>query len=69
MNHSLQGFKKNNGNFTNTKEIEIKKMKENGNIPSYKSMFDKEAIELVNEIYSDDIALYKKYFRKDFLLF
>ena len=69
MNHSLQGFKKNNGNFTNTKEIEIKKMKEHGNIPSYKSMFDKETIELVNEIYSDDIALYKKYFRKDFLLF
>lgn len=69
MDHSLQKLKKINGNFTDTKEIEIKKMKEGGKIPSYKSMFDDETLELVNEIYSDDLALFKKHFRKDLLLF
>lgn len=69
MNHSLLGLQKIKGNFANTKEIEIKKMKQDGKIPSFSSMFDKEIIELVNEIYSDDIALYKKHFRKDLLLF
>ena len=62
-------LKKINGNFTDTKEIEIKKMKEGGKIPSYESMFDDETLELVNEIYSDDLALFKKHFRKDLLLF
>jgi len=69
MKHSLLGLNKVNGNFSKTNELEIKKMKDDGNIPSYKSMFDEEAINLVKEIYSDDIDLYSSKFGDKYLLF
>ena len=67
--HSLLGLKKVDGNFSKTNELEIKKMKEGGNIPSYRSMFDEETINLVKEIYSDDIDLYSSKFGDRDLLF
>lgn len=69
MKHSLSEFKKVDGCFSNTNEIEIKKMKESGKIPSYKSMFDEETMNLVKEIYSDDINLYSSKFGDKNLLF
>ena len=51
------------------KEVELKKIKEEGAIPNYKSMFSNEEIELVNYIYSDDIKLYKSHFGDKCLLF
>jgi hypothetical protein len=69
MKHSLIGLNKVDGNFSKTNELEIKKMKEGGNIPSYRSMFDEETINLVKEIYSDDIDLYSSKFGDKDLLF
>jgi len=69
MKHSLSEFKKVDGCFSNTNEIEIKKMKQSGKIPSYKSMFDEGTISLVKEIYSDDINLYSSKFGDKNLLF
>ena len=69
MKHSLLGLNKVDGNFSKTNELEIQKMKEVGNIPSYKSMFDEETINLVKEIYSDDIDLYSSKFGDRDLLF
>jgi hypothetical protein len=69
MKHSLLGLNKVDGNFSKTNELEIKKMKEGANIPSYRSMFDEETINLVKEIYSDDIDLYSSKFGDKDLLF
>ena len=69
LKHELSSFKKIDGNFSKMKEVELKKMKEEGAIPKYKSMFSNEKIELVNDIYSDDIKLYKSHFRDNCLLF
>ena len=69
MKHSLLGLNKVDGNFSKTTEIEINKMKELGDIPSYQSMFDEETIDLVREIYSDDIDLYVSKFGDKDLLF
>ena len=69
MKHSLLGLNKVDGNFSKTNQLEIKKMKEGGNIPSYRSMFDEETINLVKEIYSDDIDLYSSKFGDKDLLF
>ena len=69
MKHSLLGMNKVDGNFSKTNELEIIKMKEDGNIPSYKSMFNEETINLVKEIYSDDIDLYLSKFGDKNLLF
>ena len=44
-------------------------MREEGTMPSYKSMFTQSEIELVNDIYEDDIDLYKTQFGEKNLLF
>ena len=44
-------------------------MKEEGSVPNYKSMFSKTEIELVEDIYKDDIDLYKSHFGEKNLLF
>ena len=44
-------------------------MKKDGSAPSYKSMFGDAEIELVNDIYNDDINLYKSHFGDNSLLF
>ena len=51
------------------KDLDLKKMKDDGVIPHYKSMFSNLEIDLVKEIYSDDIALYKSHFEEKDLLF
>ena len=48
---------------------QIKKKKEEGSAPNYKSMFSKEEINLVKDIYEDDINLYKSHFGENELLF
>jgi hypothetical protein len=44
-------------------------MREDGCAPSYKSMFGDVEIKLINDIYSDDINLYKSHFGDNYLLF
>lgn len=69
LNHNLSGFERVDGNFSKTKEVDLKKMKQDGFAPSYKSMFSNQEIELVKEIYKDDIELYKSHFGSNDLLF
>jgi len=69
LGHNNQSFERTDGSFQKVKEIEIKKMKEDGVLPNYSSMFGDEEIKLVNEIYKDDIELYKSYFGASNLLF
>ena len=44
-------------------------MREEGCAPSFKSMYSSVEIELVNDIYNDDINLYKSHFGDKCLLF
>ena len=69
LNHDLSSMNRVEGDFSKIKEIEIKKMREEGTMPSYKSMFTQSEIELVNDIYEDDIDLYKTQFGEKNLLF
>ena len=69
IRHDLSKLKKLEGNFSKLKDIELKKMKDKGTIPSYHSMFGDEEINLLREIYSDDIDLYKNLFGERNLLF
>ena len=67
--HSLFNLERVNGDFSKVKDVDINKMKDKGIAPSYKSMFSNAEIELVKEIYSDDINLYKSHFGDKDLLF
>ena len=67
--HTLFNLERVNGDFSKVKDVDINKMKDKGIVPSYKSMFSNAEIELVKEIYSDDINLYKSHFGDKDLLF
>jgi hypothetical protein len=67
--HDLKTFKKIDGDFSKTKDIEIKQMRKVGIVPRYSSMYGPEEIQLVKDIYKDDIDLYTHHFGKDNLLF
>lgn len=69
IKHSLSSLKTVDGDFSKVKAVEVKKMKEEGFAPNYKSMFSTAEIELVNDIYKDDINLYKSHFGENDLLF
>ena len=69
IKNDLSSLKKVNGDFSKIKDVELKKMKNEGIVPSYKSMFGNTEIELVKDIYSDDINLYKSHFGDKDLLF
>jgi hypothetical protein len=69
INHDLSKYKRVSGNFSKMKDIDLKKMKDEGSVPDYKSMFTNTEVELVNEIYRDDINLYKSHFGDNNLLF
>ena len=69
LKHDLSNMKRVDGDFSKMNEVELKKMKEEGCAPSYKSMFGDVEIELANDIYNDDINLYKSHFGDNCLLF
>ena len=69
INHGISNLKAVDGDFSKMKAEQIKKMKEEGSAPNYKSMFSKVEIDLVNEIYKDDMNLYKSHFGESELLF
>ena len=69
LKHDLSNMKRVDGDFSKTKQDELQKMKEEGYLPSYKSMFGDVEIELANDIYNDDINLYKSHFGDNWLLF
>ena len=69
LKHDLSNMKRVDGDFSKTKQEELQKMKEKGFLPSYKSMFGDVEIELANDIYNDDINLYKSHFGDNCLLF
>ena len=69
LKHDLSNMKRVDGDFSKMNEVELKKMKEEGCAPNYKSMFGDVEIDLVNDIYNDDIKLYKSHFGDNCLLF
>ena len=69
LKHDLKNIERIDGNFSKTKTDKLKKMREDGCAPSYKSMFGDVEIKLINDIYSDDINLYKSHFGDNYLLF
>jgi hypothetical protein len=69
IKHDLSKYKKLDGDFSKMKDLDLKKMKDDGVIPNYDSMFSDLEINLVKQIYNDDISLYKKHFGKENLLF
>ena len=69
LKHDLSKHKKVDGNFSKMKDLDLKKMKDEGITPNYKSMYSNEEINLVKEIYNDDIGLYKSLFGEKNLLF
>ena len=69
LKHDLSNMKRVDGDFSKMNEVELNKMKEEGCAPSYKSMFGDVEIELANDIYNDDINLYKSHFGDNCLLF
>lgn len=69
LKHGISSLEKIEGNFSKVKEVELKKMREDGFAPDYKSMFGDDEIKLVKEIYKDDIDLYTNHFGNNNLLF
>lgn len=69
LQHDLSMLKKIDGDFSKTNQDKIKEMKANGSVPDYRSMFSSIEIELVKDIYSDDIELYKTHCGGKELLF
>jgi len=69
LKHDLSNMKRIDGDFSKTKQGALQKMKKEGYLPSYKSMFGDAEIELANDIYNDDINLYKSHFGDNYLLF
>jgi len=69
INHDLSSLKRIDGDFSKTKDEELRKIKYDGFAPKYKSMFGNSEIELVKEIYNDDIELYERHFGDNNLLF
>ena len=69
LKHDLTNMKRVDGDFAKMKREEFLKMKEEGYTPNYKSMFGDVEINLVNDIYNDDINLYKSHFGDNCLLF
>jgi hypothetical protein len=69
LKHDISGINRIDGDYSKTKADVIKKIKEEGSIPSYKSMYSDEEIELVDDIFRDDINLYKSHFGDLDLLF
>jgi len=69
LKHDLTNIKRVDGDFSKMKQEELQKMKKEGCAPNYKSMFSDVEIELVNDIYNDDINLYKSHFGDNLLLF
>jgi hypothetical protein len=69
IKHDISRLNTLDGDFSKMKAEQIKKMKEEGSVPNYKSLFSKQEIDLVNEIYKDDINLYKSHFGESELLF
>jgi hypothetical protein len=69
INHDLSQYTRINGDFSKMKDIDLKKMKDDGMIPNYKSMYTSAEVELVKEIYNDDLSLYKSHFGDKNLIF
>ena len=69
LKHDLSNYKKVDGDFSKMKDLDLKKMKDEGKSPNYKSMYSTHEVDLVKEIYNDDIELYKNYFGEKNLLY
>jgi len=69
LKHDLTEFERVDGDFSKIQANKFIKITEKGCAPSYKSMFGDVEIELVNDIYNDDLNLYKSHFGDNGLLF
>jgi hypothetical protein len=55
--------------FSNVSPVEIFNLKQKGFAPSYETLYDKELIEMVRNLYKEDFELYIEKFGKDKILF
>ena len=69
LKHDLTEFERVDGDFSKIQANKFIKITEKGCAPSYKSMFGDVEIELANDIYNDDLNLYKSHFGDNGLLF
>lgn len=69
IKHDISSLNRIDGDFSKIKEVELKKIKDDGYAPNYTSMFSDSEIELVKDIYNDDLKLYKSLFDDKNLLF
>lgn len=68
--HGTDGYKPlNDKNYADTTAFDISVFKRNGQCPSYAAMYNDELTTIVQQLYKDDIELYKKKFGQDKLLF
>ena len=64
------GFEKVEGeDFSQTKPFEFMKMKNEGLVPSTKTLYSEELIRIVRNVYKDDFALYEDVIGADTLMF
>jgi len=69
LHHDLGHFEPVEGCFANVPVSELRQMKAEGRLPSYRAMFDDACREIVRAAYADDIALYARHCDPRDLLF
>lgn len=62
VGHDTTRFEKIDGDFSSVSAGELFNIRSNGQLPSYQSLFDDEALEITSRIYGEDIALFKDKF-------
>ena len=70
VKHDTSHYEKLQGNgYSQCSAAEIAELKQQGQIPSYESLYDDEVKAMVDRLYAADIAFYTEQFGKDGLLF
>ncbi|MCC9620840.1 sulfotransferase family protein [Thalassospira sp. MA62] len=69
LGHDTSRYKKTILDCKDLKVIDFRSMKENGEVPDYRSMYCDQTIDMVKRIYEDDVKLYSEKIGKHLLLF
>lgn len=62
LGHDTSALARVEGDFARVPAIEIKRLKDQGEVPDYRSLYSDRAIKLVRDIYAEDIAFYRARF-------
>jgi hypothetical protein len=68
-NHDTSSLNTVSGDFSRVPMSELARLKAKGEVPGYADLFNERARALVEEVYAEDIALYREKFGADGLLF